>query len=220
MWKLRFQGAKKIEEVQEFFLRIYPHTQLGGAKRVVSVYYRGELAAAGYPDGELSANSSSGGESDNDSVDSVSDESTGSNSDDEAGRETENPSPSDPVSAIGLAVSQPIVQGRRGKTTAASVADTATPAVSSSVRKAVSLSALGAAAAVKAAEAAAEPVAVDATERRSTRKRGAASQAEETLSTASAPVAHAPSRSRHAAAAEPASTAVPAPAEAVKRRRR
>ena len=133
MWKLRFQGAKKIEEVQEFFLRIYPHTQLGGAKRVVSVYYRGELAAAGYPDGELSANSSSGGESDNDSVDSVSDESTGSNSDDEAGRETENPSPSDPVSAIGLAVSQPIVQGRRGKTTAASVADTATPAVSSSV---------------------------------------------------------------------------------------
>ena len=219
MWKLRFQGAKKIEEVQEFFLRIYPHTQLGGAKRVVSVYYRGELAAAGYPDGELSANSSSG-ESDDDSVDSVSDESTGSNSDDEAGRETENPSPSDPVSAIGLAVSQPIVQGRRGKTTAASAADTATPAVSSSVRKAVSLSALGAAAAVKAAEAAAEPVAVDAAERRSTRKRGAASQAEETLSTASAPVTHAPSRSRHAAAAEPASTAVPAPAEAVKRRRR
>ena len=72
----------------------------------------------------------------------------------------------------------------------------------------------------KAAEAAAEPVAVDAAERRSTRKRGAASQAEETLSTASAPVTHAPSRSRHAAAAEPASTAVPAPAEAVKRRRR
>lgn len=52
VWELKFSDTKRLEEVHEFFLRIYPHTQLGGAKRVVTIYRRGELAAAGFPDGE------------------------------------------------------------------------------------------------------------------------------------------------------------------------
>ena len=54
VWSLRFAsaGQKTLHELQEFFLTIYPHTQLGGAKRVVSVYARGQQAAAGRPNGE------------------------------------------------------------------------------------------------------------------------------------------------------------------------
>ncbi len=54
VWSLRFAaaGQKSLHELQEFFLTIYPHTQLGGAKRVVSVYARGQQAAAGRPNGE------------------------------------------------------------------------------------------------------------------------------------------------------------------------
>jgi hypothetical protein len=93
VWELKFRATKRLEEVYEFFLRIYPHTQLGGAKRVVHIYHRGELAAAGFPDGEQSDSSSAsegeeevgegegeggnGSESGDSSVNSVSDDSDG-----------------------------------------------------------------------------------------------------------------------------------------------
>lgn len=51
VWELHFINLKSLEDVQEFFLSIYPHTQFGGTKRVIKVYYRAELATAGYPDG-------------------------------------------------------------------------------------------------------------------------------------------------------------------------
>jgi len=47
------QTPRSLVEVQEFFLSVYPHAQYG-VTELVHVYYRGELAANGFPDGEES----------------------------------------------------------------------------------------------------------------------------------------------------------------------
>jgi len=52
VWETCFNGTKTLQEVQEFFLCIYPHTQCGGARRLVKVFLMGELATAGYPNGD------------------------------------------------------------------------------------------------------------------------------------------------------------------------
>ena len=104
MWSLRFAsaGQKSLHELQEFFLTIYPHTQLGGAKRVVSVYARGQLAAAGRPNGEdegieeneeesgsESGEGEEGGEGGDDDSDTESRSSSDSNSGSKSGCEDE-----------------------------------------------------------------------------------------------------------------------------------
>lgn len=100
VWELRFQDTKKLAEVQEFFLCIYPHTQLGGAKRVVNVYYRGELAAAGFPDGDPSGSDAEQGDEASVSNSTTSGSSSGaSSSDDDEDLESEAEAPQDPRSA-------------------------------------------------------------------------------------------------------------------------
>ena len=73
VWATSFSCSKTLRDVQEFFLCIYPHTQCGGARRLVKVFQRGEQAA-------------SGGHGDPDTGDAV--ESDGEDDPDQDGAET------------------------------------------------------------------------------------------------------------------------------------
>jgi len=53
LWRLHFADSKTFDEVLKFHVLISPHTRYGGYGRIVEVYFRGEMAAAGYPAGEL-----------------------------------------------------------------------------------------------------------------------------------------------------------------------
>ena len=53
MWREHFADSNTFEEVLTFHQLISPHTRYGGCERIVEVYFRGSMAAAGYPSGEL-----------------------------------------------------------------------------------------------------------------------------------------------------------------------
>lgn len=198
VWELKFEDSKKIEEVQEFFLRIYPHTQLGGAKRVVSVYHRGELAAAGFPDGEQSGSeeedeeddeeddgedegedregdSQQASDSDGSSINSVSNDGS---DDDEEGELEAARGGRRPLGASGKAVAAkaaapapPAAPARRVRMQGGDGKDSAAlkPSASSGALSTVSSNASGKRA---GSSTASEALAADSSERRSGRKRG------------------------------------------------
>lgn len=53
VWREHFSGSNTFEEVLKFHQLISPHTRYGGCERIIEVYFRGSMAAAGYPTGEL-----------------------------------------------------------------------------------------------------------------------------------------------------------------------
>lgn len=53
LWRVHFAHSNTFEEVLKFHQLISPHTRYGGCERIVEVYFRGSMAAAGYPSGEF-----------------------------------------------------------------------------------------------------------------------------------------------------------------------
>lgn len=44
---MHFKAKKSLSNVLEFFHRLYPHTQAGGTKRLISIFKKAETAASG-----------------------------------------------------------------------------------------------------------------------------------------------------------------------------